>query len=173
MRVSELKQVLLGCSPNTAAGDTLVLGKRRMVRNVTLTRRADEQLGISIVVSMGCHTITHAYVYIYTTHVYTHAHTAYIHAHADAYTYVCIHTHMHARTHGYTCIKFHQQSLLLVLVPHLQGGSELGVPILIAGLEEDKVAYTCGDLQIGDAILSINGESLQVFKGEGVGRLVL
>lgn len=75
--------------------------------------------------------------------------------------------HVHMDTHTftytyYTCIKFHQQSLLLVVVPHLQGGSELGVPILIAGLEEDKVAYTCGDLQIGDAILSVNGESLQV-----------
>lgn len=89
-RGSELKKVLLGCSPNTAAGDTLVLGKRRMVRTVTLTRRASEQLGISIV-----------------------------------------------------------------------GGAELGVPILIAGLEEDKVAYACGDLQVGDAILSVNGESLQ------------
>ena len=83
MRVSELKQVLLGCSPNTAVGDTLVLGKRRIVRNVTLTRRADEQLGISIVVSMGCHTITHAYVYIYQ-HIYT-----------CTYTWIHIHLHIH------------------------------------------------------------------------------
>ena len=56
--------------------------------------------------------------------------------------------------------------------PHiLQGGAELGVPILIAGLEEDKVAYTCGDLQIGDAILLVNGECLQVLS-LGMGRRV-
>ena len=99
-------------------------------------------------------------------HMQTHTHMC-TYMHMYVYTHICMHVHMD--THTYTCIKFHQQSLLLVVVPHLQGGSELGVPILIAGLEEDKVAYTCGDLQIGDAILSINGESLQVFKGEGGG----
>lgn len=37
---------------------------------------------------------------------------------------------------------------------------EHGTPILISDMEEGKLAHKCGELKIGDAILSVNGESL-------------
>ena len=45
-------------------------------------------------------------------------------------------------------------------VVHLQGGKDHGSPILIYNMEKGMPAYESGKLQIGDAILSVNGESL-------------
>lgn len=43
----------------------------------------------------------------------------------------------------------------------MQGGREHGVPILISELEPNGPAALCGNLYIGDAILSVNGVDLR------------
>ena len=50
-----------------------------------------------------------------------------------------------------------------------QGGKEHGVPILISEIHEGQPAERCGQLYVGDAILSVNGIDLRNAKhGEAV-----
>jgi C-terminal processing protease CtpA/Prc len=46
----------------------------------------------------------------------------------------------------------------------LQGGKEHGVPILISEIHRGQPAERCGNLYVGDAVLSVNGIDLRQAK---------
>ena len=46
------------------------------------------------------------------------------------------------------------------IVVCVQGGAQLATPILISNMEAGKPAHTSGKLQIGDALISVNEQSL-------------
>jgi C-terminal processing protease CtpA/Prc len=53
---------------------------------------------------------------------------------------------------------------MLITVVHLQGGKEHGVPVLISEVHRGQPADRCGQLFVGDAILSVNGIDLRQSK---------
>jgi golgi-associated PDZ and coiled-coil motif-containing protein len=53
---------------------------------------------------------------------------------------------------------------ILVNVEYLQGGKEHGVPVLISEVHRSQPADRCGQLFVGDAILSVNGIDLRQAK---------
>ena len=60
-------------------------------------------------------------------------------------------------------------NLALIFYSLTQGGKEHGVPILISEIHEGQPAERCGQLYVGDAILSVNGIDLRNAKhGEAV-----
>ena len=53
---------------------------------------------------------------------------------------------------------------MLINVEYLQGGKEHGVPVLISEVHRGQPADRCGQLFVGDAILSVNGIDLRQAK---------
>ena len=51
-------------------------------------------------------------------------------------------------------------SFCIHIVVCVQGGAQLATPILISNMEAGKPAHTSGKLQIGDALISVNEQSL-------------
>lgn len=71
--------------------------------------------------------------------------------------------------HLYALIRVHSLSSSIVLrgiwfKRLLKGGKEHGVPILISEIHAGQPAERCGNLYVGDAILSVNGIDLRTAK---------